>query len=285
MSKTIKNKRQHKYTKKYNKKNNKTNHKTNHRKSHKKHKKGGHKYTKKLLNLASKSRVPPVKEGFTEVDHLNKITKKIKTDTQNKLIKKSIEKVDFNNVEPIDSISSDELFLTQQKPPTTTTFARKKENLDEKQIAEEINKNIKNYVKKLEQENLSNEEYNKKIKKYYDEQIDNAFKKNKKFAEKLKKISNFDENIKNIKDSNVKKNLINVGDIINKKMMSRLEEIKNNIDPNLSDEEKNIQLRDESVKLMKSYKQKFLKFAKENNSEQKENIIMSKKFKKLVESL
>ena len=33
------------------------------------------------------------------------------------------------------------------------------------------------------------------------------------------------------------------------------------------------------------YKQKFLKFAKENNSEQKENIIMSKKFKKLVESI
>ena len=141
------------------------------------------------------------------------------------------------------------------------------------------------YAKKLNKENLSDEEYNKRIKKYYDEQLDNALKKNKEYSKKIKKITNFDENVKKIKDSDVKKNIINISDIINKKMMARLEEIKNNIDPNLSDEEKNIQLRDESMKLMKSYQQKFTEFAKKNNSETKKNIIMSKKFKEFVETL
>ena len=284
MSKTIKNKRQHKYTNKYNKKK----YKKNNKKSYKKHKKGGHKYTKKLLKLASKSRLPPVKEGFAEVDNLKQITKKIKSNTQDKIIEKRIKNINLDNSQPIDFASSDQLILTQKKPDTTRVETEK-ENLDrildEKTIGEELNRNMEIYAKKLNKENLSDEEYNKRIKKYYDEQLDNALKKNKEYSKKIKKITNFDENVKKIKDSDVKKNIINISDIINKKMMARLEEIKNNIDPNLSDEEKNIQLRDESMKLMKSYQQKFTEFAKKNNSETKKNIIMSKKFKEFVETL
>lgn len=284
MSKTIKKKRHHKYTKKYNKKNNKKkSRKTNKKKINlsKKSKKGGHKYTRKLLELTSRT---PIKEEFVSKENVDKY------------IKKNIPKFNKSDIkiytQPILKDNTSELNNSELNNPEF--------NIDKLRDIQSSSRNpqniIEQYKKILKKENLSKKEYDKKLDKFIIDRFSKlgtsefSQKHNQKIMEEfIKKSNDIDNRIEEINKSDTqKKNFTIINKIIQKKMLSRLE-------PKVSELQRNTSLNEEQKKekfidlikgLQKEYAKKAFIFGTKNKDELKNtDLINSIKFKEFIESL
>lgn len=297
MSKTIKNKRQHKYTNKYNKKNNKKNkkksRKINKKKINlsKKNNKGGHKYTRRLLELTSRT---PIKEEFVSKENVDNYIKKNIPKINKSNIKSYTPSILKDNKSELNDLELNDLELNNLE------LNNQEYNIDKLRGIQSSSRNpqniIEQYKKKLEKENLSKKEYDKKVDKFIIDRFstlgDSDFNRqhNQKIMEEfIKKSNDIDNRIEQINKSDTqKKNFIIINKIIQKKMVNRLK-------PKVSELERNTSLNEEQKKekfinllkdLQREYANKAFIFGTKNKDELKNtDIINSAKFKEFIETL
>ena len=167
--------------------------------------------------------------------------------------------------------------------------SKRKQRIFGKKEGEKVLKDIQEYSKKLDTENLSNDEYNKKLKEYSEKKMENIIDKfqNTSIQQKLSKLKNVEKSIDKIEDKDIKKGINETGELINNKILEKIENYQKNIDKNenLTDDEKFVTLRRESQTIARNIGEKIQEILQNVPYQEREKFMFSKEFQNMIKQL
>lgn len=269
--------------------------KKHNKKSQRRKMKGGHAYTRRLLEMTSRA---PKKEGFTpaetDISKKNNFTKNIekkiiKEQTEDipeisKKINSELNAINYNQ----DRIEQENEFIENLKANAIQKSTRRQRKFGKKE-GEKAIKDIQKYAKKLDEEGLSDEEYNAKLKKYSDEKMNDIVNRfqSEDVKKKLNKLRNVNQSIQNINNDAIEESINKTGELINQKIIEKVEEYQKELDNNaeLTDDEKFIALQKEGQNVAKSVGEKMHALLQNIPNEERKQYMISPEFQQAIKNL
>ena len=280
------------------------NNKKNRKNSQKRKMKGGHSYTRRLLEMTTRGGYENnEKEGFTPAELKISDDKTKNVNKINKLVEKKLLNTQIKDFPDVSSELNEKLSsinFSKDKKKQENEFvnnlkniaiqnSKRKQRIFGKKEGEKVLKDIQEYSKKLDTENLSNDEYNKKLKEYSEKKMENIIDKfqNTSIQQKLSKLKNVEKSIDKIEDKDIKKGINETGELINKKILEKIENYQKNIDKNenLTDDEKFVTLRRESQTIARNIGEKIQEILQNVPYQEREKFMFSKEFQNMIKQL
>ena len=276
----------------------------NRKNSQKRKMKGGHSYTKRLLEMTTRGGYDNnEKEGFTpselkisddknkHLNETNKLVEKKILDTQIKglpdVSRKLTENISSMNVSKKKK-KQDKEFVNNLTNITIQNSKRKQRKFGKKE-GEKVLKDIEEYSRKLNKENLSNDGYNKKLKEYSEKKMNDIVDnfQNTSIQQKLSKLKNVDESINKIEDEDIKKGINDTGELINNKIVEKVEKYQKTIDKNenMTDDEKFAILGRESQNIARNIGEKIQEILQKVPYQERKKFMFSKQFQNMIKQL